>query len=788
MKRSSMKLLTSFLLAVIIVVSAFSAMAFGAAAAEEDGAVNSTVYKKVTDLSELEVGSKVIIVAAEYDFALSTEQKSSNRGDTGVAKLQDGLFIIPGENVQILTLAAGTQADTLAFYTGEGYLYASSGSSNQLKTNKELDDNGSWDISIDENGISTLIAKATNTRNVMQYNSGSNLFACYASASQKAISIYKLNDCQHENTEDIGEYVDSDCNEKDGLTAGVKCSDCGWHLQEPEVIPAGHKDTDGDNLCDACGASMCTHEGIVETIEAVAATCTETGLSEGSRCSNCGKILVEQTVIEATGHTEVAGEAKAPTCTATGLTEGSYCSVCGDTIIPQEVVAMIDHSYVNDVCSVCGDKCQTYKKVTETPADWSGTYIIVYEAEGRVFNGSLSELDIANNNKIATITDGKIKVSETYAFTIAAIDGGYSIQSYSGKYIGRTDDSNGFNENSTKTYVNTISLDNEGNIVIAGEMGAVLRYNTSSNNERFRYYMGTQEPIALYKLSDPEPEFITFGLTLNKGVTVRVKYNIPESWLAANPNATLAFIDSEGNIISGGERTPASGENIYSIDLTPGVIGNALYLSLFDSNGVSVSSQDVSVASYIDKVKAAGADGLKMTEEKYALLIDLLDSLSVYGNAANSATEGSLSESFDGVAAPEINDSAKNILGNASASLGESASVKFTVNTANIEDMAAYTLSASLAGNDIIKAQLLSSYITAEGKIVISGIFPANFGDTIIISISDENGVVSSVSFTFNSYLKLLYDYAVSNGDQALQNLTVATYLYGQAAKGYSGK
>ena len=73
-----------------------------------------------------------------------------------------------------------------------------------------------------------------------------------------------------------------------------------------------------------------------ETDKAVAPDCDDTGLTEGSHCSVCGKVLVAQTPIDALGHT--AGEAvtennKAPDC----VNEGSYdtvvyCTVCGEEL------------------------------------------------------------------------------------------------------------------------------------------------------------------------------------------------------------------------------------------------------------------------------------------------------------------------------------------------------------------------------------------------------------------------------------------------------------------------
>lgn len=69
-----------------------------------------------------------------------------------------------------------------------------------------------------------------------------------------------------------------------------------------------------------------------------AATCTETGLTEGSHCSVCGEVLVAQQVVSANGHTEVTDEAVDATCTENGLTEGKHCSVCGKVLVEQKVI------------------------------------------------------------------------------------------------------------------------------------------------------------------------------------------------------------------------------------------------------------------------------------------------------------------------------------------------------------------------------------------------------------------------------------------------------------------
>lgn len=88
-----------------------------------------------------------------------------------------------------------------------------------------------------------------------------------------------------------------------------------------------------------------------ETIAAKTPTCTETGLTEGSKCSVCDAIIEEQETVPALGHDIVTDEAVPATCTGTGLTEGSHCSRCGDAAVAQEVVAALGHDWDNGVVS-----------------------------------------------------------------------------------------------------------------------------------------------------------------------------------------------------------------------------------------------------------------------------------------------------------------------------------------------------------------------------------------------------------------------------------------------------
>ena len=149
-----------------------------------------TEWQLCTDLTQLAIGDKIVIVALYSDFAMSTTQNTSNRVATGITRNEQ--TILCGEDVQVITLEAGLLENTFAFGVGDGYLYASSSSSNQLKTRDDIQENASWAISVEDYGEASIIAQGTSTRNVLRYNSKSSLFACYeTSGTQDALAIYK---------------------------------------------------------------------------------------------------------------------------------------------------------------------------------------------------------------------------------------------------------------------------------------------------------------------------------------------------------------------------------------------------------------------------------------------------------------------------------------------------------------------------------------------------------------------------------------------------------------------
>lgn len=187
---------------------------------------------------------------------------------------------------------------------------------------------------------------------------------------------------------------------KKGYTGDTYCNDCGLFLYLGKNIEApGHdyKDvaevpatcaaegTAATQQCKRCGYTVPAqtlpidpnnHANIVKDV-AVAPTCTETGLTEGSHCGDCNKILFAQEVVSSTNHTEVIDPAVAATCTETGLTEGSHCSVCNKILVAQKTVSALNHSFTNYIsnddatCTEDGTKTAKCDRcdVTDTQSD-----------------------------------------------------------------------------------------------------------------------------------------------------------------------------------------------------------------------------------------------------------------------------------------------------------------------------------------------------------------------------------------------------------------------------------
>ena len=184
------------------------------------------------------------------------------------------------------------------------------------------------------------------------------------------------------------EKIPATC-ETDGLTEGNHCSVCGKILTEQNIIPAtGHKEvkdvavaetcekdglTEGSH-CSVCGKILVAQNIVKATghawdegIVTKEATCEESGIKTYT-CTSCKATKNED--IKAFGHKEVKNAAVEATCEKDGLTEGSHCSVCNKVLTEQKKVPATGHKFSSwttsspatvdspetqtRFCSVCG--------------------------------------------------------------------------------------------------------------------------------------------------------------------------------------------------------------------------------------------------------------------------------------------------------------------------------------------------------------------------------------------------------------------------------------------------
>ena len=240
----------------------------------------------------------------------------------------------------------------------------------------------------------------------------------------------------------------------DGLTEGSHCSECDMIIISQEIIKAsGHNyildsslstDTKLVYKCENCGHSYnqvteegCENHVASEWIVLEEATCEKNG-SKHKVCINCNVEMQIQS-IPTLDHKEVIIKGKEATCTNDGLSDGSKCEDCGKVIKEPEVIEKLGHNYVvtNTVsptqntsgyieytCLVCSDSYKSeikdlgnYDATSPTTILLSNKGITVSNNNGGVIvNNSEVTINIAGEyDLIGELSEGSIivKVAET---------------------------------------------------------------------------------------------------------------------------------------------------------------------------------------------------------------------------------------------------------------------------------------------------------------------------------------------------------------------------------------
>ena len=143
--------------------------------------------------------------------------------------------------------------------------------------------------------------------------SGSSSFVSNSSYTSEISSTNSIND-SHSNSEHISSSTSSE-NTSEIISSDSNSS---TNNSNSEHI---HNWVESDRI-----EATCTNEGVIFYV-----------------CDGCDAEKNEK--IQPKGHKEVIDEAVSPTCTSKGLTEGSHCSVCGEVLIEQVEISEKGHQF-----------------------------------------------------------------------------------------------------------------------------------------------------------------------------------------------------------------------------------------------------------------------------------------------------------------------------------------------------------------------------------------------------------------------------------------------------------
>jgi len=149
-----------------------------------------------------------------------------------------------------------------------------------------------------------------------------------------------------------------------------------------------------------------------------AATCTETGLTDGSHCGRCGKVLKAKTETEMLEHSLVKIPSVAATCTESGRSEGFACENC-DYATGGSTISSLGHNFSGNDCTRCPAKKWWVEFTTTRKTFARGERIEIYFdlCTNEKNPAGISGLILPGLRSTISRLDPKIKMSWCFAWT-----------------------------------------------------------------------------------------------------------------------------------------------------------------------------------------------------------------------------------------------------------------------------------------------------------------------------------------------------------------------------------
>ena len=432
-------------------------------------------------------------------------------------------------------------------------------------------------------------------------------------------------------------------------------------------------------------------------------------------------------------------------------------------------------------------------KVTEDQTDWTGTYLIVYEAGSIAFNGAMAnKLDAVSNGVGVTIADGKIAATDAniaISFVVEKIEGGYTIRSKSGLYFGSESDTNSLLSNATKTYFNNFAIDADGNTTVTGEGGAILRYNATSGQDRFRFYKTSsytsQQPIALYKLD--VADITGAQVTIASDLTMKYYVDVTNIANVSAGDLTMRF-SIDGEVIDTVTGTVVDGQYVFDFaGLAPQRMADAIKAEVL-YKGTLIDVKD----NYSIKTNAQNLLTENATNEE---LCQFITDMLYYGAAAQEYTkyntDNLATDGITGLGEPLAEDLKESYnkfyLSTTTGDAGfRSATVWFDVTNRLVvkvakktEDTAVKVYVTPFGGTrtELSYNDTVGGYMTDEIKVT-------EFNTSYNFELCDgEGNVIQTLTYSVNSYAYSIYKKYESDDTSAMKALALALFRVGQSAE-----
>ncbi len=534
------------------------------------GATETAKWELLTN--DIKVGDLVVFVYEEGKMELSSFSDTNTVYGIGTE------YTTSPTGTMVFEVVEGFGDGTFAFKNAENYLNWSSG--NSLSTSTTLDANSSWKVSVDGEGIATVLNASDNTRK-LQWNSSDPRFACYTS-SQKPISIYvkaskvTCTSCTFVEVE----RQNATCEEAGYIKES--CTVCG--LENVETIDALGHNYNGDNpyLCvNGCGVHNLPEAGSTITIQQalwIAETLANDKDTGSKKYVVTGVIAKDPTDVRGATDIVDANEDKIHITiikNADGkVNYGDFATkpVKDNTITVSATIAknsegeaqlidawLTEHvdSDANSVCDVCG---ATIENNTPETGDYSGRYYIAtIRTTGNYFYMT-SNLGTASTKRYQAVDSGLTVLpglidtpADGYVFVLENNgDGTYSIyvEGVNGdNYLGWTSDNSGILVPKADALKLTVEV-NDGMYNIHFKASDAERYLALNQNTGSNYF-------AWYK-SGQKQNLVLISVKTCEHINTENVAEVPASCTTTGTTAGVKCSDC-GKVISGCEEIAALG-------------------------------------------------------------------------------------------------------------------------------------------------------------------------------------------------------------------------------------